>query len=105
MNYRKLLDLPQKALASLHVSHAGWFALAALLPLTGAATAFAVSTDASTPLPPVETLTETLALPAFTIPAPSGARYWRADTIQRGDTLMLEGVGGGFTWGAVLLDY
>ena len=87
MNYRKLLDLPQKALASLHVSHAGWFALAALLPLTGAATAFAVSTDASAPLPPVETLTETLALPAFTIPAPSGARYWRADTIQRGDTL------------------
>ena len=29
----------------------------------------------------------------------------RSGTIQRGDTLMLEGVGGGFTWGAVLLDY
>jgi 3-oxoacyl-[acyl-carrier-protein] synthase-3 len=28
----------------------------------------------------------------------------RAGTIQRGDTVMLEGVGGGFTWGAVLLD-
>jgi 3-oxoacyl-[acyl-carrier-protein] synthase-3 len=25
--------------------------------------------------------------------------------IRRGDTLMLEGVGGGFTWGAVLLDF
>ena len=25
--------------------------------------------------------------------------------IKRGDTLMLEGVGGGFTWGAALLDY
>jgi len=25
--------------------------------------------------------------------------------VQRGDTVMLEGVGGGFTWGAVLLDY
>ena len=25
--------------------------------------------------------------------------------IKRGDTLLLEGVGGGFTWGAVLLDY
>ena len=25
--------------------------------------------------------------------------------IARGDTLLLEGVGGGFTWGAVLLDY
>jgi 3-oxoacyl-[acyl-carrier-protein] synthase-3 len=25
--------------------------------------------------------------------------------IRRGDTVMLEGVGGGFTWGAVLLDY
>jgi 3-oxoacyl-[acyl-carrier-protein] synthase-3 len=25
--------------------------------------------------------------------------------IKRGDTVMLEGVGGGFTWGAVLLDY
>jgi 3-oxoacyl-[acyl-carrier-protein] synthase-3 len=29
----------------------------------------------------------------------------RSGPIQRGDTLMLEGVGGGFTWGAVLLDY
>ncbi|MEO8923322.1 MAG: beta-ketoacyl-ACP synthase III [Caldimonas sp.] len=29
----------------------------------------------------------------------------RAGTIVRGDTVMLEGVGGGFTWGAVLLDF
>ena len=29
----------------------------------------------------------------------------RSGQIQRGDTVMLEGVGGGFTWGAVLLDY
>ncbi|HSV46252.1 MAG TPA: beta-ketoacyl-ACP synthase III [Ramlibacter sp.] len=29
----------------------------------------------------------------------------RSGRIARGDTLMLEGVGGGFTWGAVLLDY
>jgi 3-oxoacyl-[acyl-carrier-protein] synthase-3 len=29
----------------------------------------------------------------------------RAGQIRRGETLMLEGVGGGFTWGAVLLDY
>lgn len=29
----------------------------------------------------------------------------RAGSIRRGDTVMLEGVGGGFTWGAVLLDY
>jgi 3-oxoacyl-[acyl-carrier-protein] synthase III len=29
----------------------------------------------------------------------------RAGQIQRGETLMLEGVGGGFTWGAVLLDF
>ncbi|WP_019559750.1 beta-ketoacyl-ACP synthase III [Caldimonas manganoxidans] len=29
----------------------------------------------------------------------------RQGRIQRGDTLLLEGVGGGFTWGAVLLDY
>ncbi|MDQ6683916.1 MAG: ketoacyl-ACP synthase III [Pseudomonadota bacterium] len=29
----------------------------------------------------------------------------RAGTIARGDTVLLEGVGGGFTWGAVLLDY
>ena len=29
----------------------------------------------------------------------------RSGKVQRGDTLMLEGVGGGFTWGAVLLDY
>jgi 3-oxoacyl-[acyl-carrier-protein] synthase III len=29
----------------------------------------------------------------------------RSGKIERGDTLMLEGVGGGFTWGAVLLDF
>jgi len=29
----------------------------------------------------------------------------RSGRVQRGDTLMLEGVGGGFTWGAVLVDY
>jgi 3-oxoacyl-[acyl-carrier-protein] synthase-3 len=29
----------------------------------------------------------------------------RSGKIARGDTLMLEGVGGGFTWGAALLDY
>ncbi len=29
----------------------------------------------------------------------------RAGQIKRGDTLLLEGVGGGFTWGAVLVDF
>jgi 3-oxoacyl-[acyl-carrier-protein] synthase III len=29
----------------------------------------------------------------------------RGGKIAKGDTLMLEGVGGGFTWGAVLLDF
>ena len=29
----------------------------------------------------------------------------RSGTIKRGDTVMLEGVGGGFTWGAALLDF
>ena len=29
----------------------------------------------------------------------------RSGRIQRGDTVMLEGVGGGFTWGAALLNY
>src|SRR4051812_5726713 len=29
----------------------------------------------------------------------------RGGKVKKGDTLMLEGVGGGFTWGAVLLDY
>lgn len=29
----------------------------------------------------------------------------RSGRVRRGDTLMLEGVGGGFTWGAVLVDY
>ncbi len=29
----------------------------------------------------------------------------RSGQVQRGDTLLLEGVGGGFTWGAVLADY
>jgi 3-oxoacyl-[acyl-carrier-protein] synthase-3 len=29
----------------------------------------------------------------------------RSGKVKRGDTLMLEGVGGGFTWGAVLVQY
>ena len=29
----------------------------------------------------------------------------RSGRVKRGDTVMLEGVGGGFTWGAVLFDY
>lgn len=29
----------------------------------------------------------------------------RSGKVRRGDTLMLEGVGGGFTWGAVLVDF
>ena len=29
----------------------------------------------------------------------------REGRVKRGDTVMLEGVGGGFTWGAVLLDF
>ncbi len=29
----------------------------------------------------------------------------RAGQVKRGDTVLLEGVGGGFTWGAALLDY
>jgi len=29
----------------------------------------------------------------------------RAGKVKRGDTVLLEGVGGGFTWGAVLLDF
>lgn len=29
----------------------------------------------------------------------------RAGQVKKGDTLLLEGVGGGFTWGAVLLDF
>jgi 3-oxoacyl-[acyl-carrier-protein] synthase-3 len=29
----------------------------------------------------------------------------RSGQLKPGDTALLEGVGGGFTWGAVLLDY
>ena len=29
----------------------------------------------------------------------------RKGQVKKGDTVMLEGVGGGFTWGAVLLDF
>jgi len=29
----------------------------------------------------------------------------RSGRVRPGDTVMLEGVGGGFTWGAVLLDF
>jgi 3-oxoacyl-[acyl-carrier-protein] synthase-3 len=29
----------------------------------------------------------------------------REGKVKKGDTVMLEGVGGGFTWGAVLLDF
>ena len=41
---------------------------------------------------------------AWTIPISFPIGRDLAGKIKRGDTVLLEGVGGGFTWGAVLLD-
>jgi 3-oxoacyl-[acyl-carrier-protein] synthase-3 len=42
---------------------------------------------------------------AASIPLGTGCRRARTGRSSKGQTLMLEGVGGGFTWGAVLLKY
>ena len=53
---------------------------------------------------PAVTVAEHGNTPAASIPLAFDAAV-RAGKLRRGDTVMLEGVGGGFTWGAVLLDY
>ncbi len=87
MNYRKLLSLSQNRHVDLHLSHVGWLALAAMPLLMGVATAFAVAPGNPAIDVDVVSVTENLALPAYTLPAENHERYWRAETIQRGDTL------------------
>ena len=41
----------------------------------------------------------------FSIKVPDGPLTQHLQQIKPGDTLLLEGVGGGFTWGAVLVDF
>ena len=41
---------------------------------------------------------------AASVPLALDAAF-RAGRLQRGQKIMLEGVGGGFTWGAVLLEF
>ena len=89
MDYRKLLRFPQKCAHSLINHPLGLFLLAGSLPFFGTVTAFAVMPGdkaASVPDVVVQTVTQRLALPEFR-PAASNARYWRAEIIQRGDTL------------------
>lgn len=87
MDYRKLLRFPQNHEYNFHLAHAGWLAVAAMPLLLGVATAFAVAPGNASLDVQVETVTQSLALPRFEMPASSGTRYWRADTISRGDTL------------------
>ncbi|UTH73598.1 M23 family metallopeptidase [Chromobacterium sp. IIBBL 290-4] len=89
MDYRKLLHIPQKCAAKLINHHLSWLGFAATLPLLGTATAFGVAVGAKETQPePVvqQQVVERLALPAFRFEG-SQARYWRDETIKRGDTI------------------
>ncbi|MGC0152653.1 M23 family peptidase [Chromobacterium vaccinii] len=89
MDYRKLLHIPQKCASRLLNHHLSWLGVAACLPLLGTATAFAVATGAKETLPEQvrqQQVVERLALPEFRF-ADSRTRYWRDESIKRGDTV------------------
>ncbi|WP_239688619.1 hypothetical protein [Aquitalea magnusonii] len=88
MNYRKLLQLPQNCTRRLINHHLSWLGLAASLPLFGMVTAFAVAPGDPHAAAALRQrmVTEKLALPAFTPPA-TATRYWRSETVNRGDTI------------------
>ncbi|OHX17628.1 peptidase [Chromobacterium amazonense] len=89
MDYRKLLHIPQKCANRLINHHLSWLGAAACLPLLGTATAFAVANGAEETLPPPilqQQVVERLALPEFRF-VDSQTRYWRDESVKRGDTI------------------
>ncbi|MFC3533134.1 peptidoglycan DD-metalloendopeptidase family protein [Vogesella facilis] len=90
MNYRKLLQLPQKWTSRVVNSHAVWLGAIASLPFMGVLTAVAV-TQGNSPeakQPPLQQhVTEALALPPLQLAASNTVRYWRDEAVQRGDTI------------------
>ncbi|QEL55198.1 peptidoglycan DD-metalloendopeptidase family protein [Chromobacterium paludis] len=89
MDYRKLLHIPQKCADRLLNHHLSWLGVAACLPLLGTATAFAVANGAKETEPAAiqqQQVVERLALPEFRF-ADSQTRYWRDESVQRGDTI------------------
>ncbi|WP_174875129.1 peptidoglycan DD-metalloendopeptidase family protein [Vogesella oryzae] len=90
MNYRKLLQLPQKWTSRVMNNHAIWLGAAASLPFMGALTAVAVTqgNDPAANKPPVQQhVTETLTLPPLQLASNDSSRYWREEPVQRGDTI------------------
>ncbi|POZ60423.1 M23 family metallopeptidase [Chromobacterium alticapitis] len=89
MDYRKLLHIPQKCAGRLVNHHLSWLGVAACLPLLGTATAFAVANGAQETEPArivQQKVVEQLSLPPFRF-ADSQTRYWRDESIKRGDTI------------------
>ncbi|WP_047243331.1 M23 family metallopeptidase [Chromobacterium subtsugae] len=89
MDYRKLLHIPQKCASKLINHHLSWLGVAACLPMLGTATAFAVAVGAKETRGPEvvqQQVVERLALPEFQF-ADSQTRYWRDESIKRGDTV------------------
>lgn len=89
MDYRKLLQQPQKWVNRLVNSHAAWLGAAASLPFMGVLTAVAVTQGNApqAPAPLVQQVSEALTLPPLTLADSSGVRYWRDEAVQRGDTI------------------
>ncbi|MDF0606448.1 M23 family metallopeptidase [Neisseriaceae bacterium TC5R-5] len=88
MRYHKLLSLPRQCVHKLINHHFNWLGLAAALPLFGMATAWAIvqGNDAVPPADLQQQITQQLALPAFQF-TPSTSRYWRDESVQRGDSI------------------
>ncbi len=90
MNYRKLLQLPQKWTSRVVNNHAAWLGAIASLPFMGVLTAVAVtqgnSPEASKP-PLQQHVTEALTLPPLQLAGSNTVRYWRDEEVQRGDSI------------------
>ncbi len=88
MDYRKLPTQPQNDHTRFLKTHLVWISLAASIPLAGMATAFAVAPGASASQVVIQETTQALALPEIKLANTTDtARYWRAESVRRGDTI------------------
>jgi murein DD-endopeptidase MepM/ murein hydrolase activator NlpD len=87
MQDNKAAILPQKGLSQERRNRLRWLVAVSALPLFGMVAAFGIAPETETRRIPVETVIETLEIPALPPEDNSSVSYWHEEKIQRGDTI------------------
>lgn len=87
MHNSKTGILSQKLFDSERKFHLRWLVALSALPLFGVVAAFGIAPDTNVQRVPINTVVESLALPAATTQASLSQSFWREERIQRGDTV------------------